>query len=404
MAIMLLSFSLRSIRFSQAVSFLLLLVVPVLFYLDDRLLIGPSLSLSASQSFLVEEFAAVNTSSVVTSKDSHRLPDCEVLVTNHEFNFHYEVLESVMALYPLPPFNHCDHRSLRFTFMINHGHANFPREKSYSWTLYANQTISKNSYYSYVTQGQVRRLREVVRVPRTTYVQPPGFDYIIKVSCYCRLDLEWLQNNTQQHYCVFHETCETVQDSPQAMWLNPHHKRYFLPTLLPRFNSSISSANNSIPINMCIVGSPGRRNYDLLANYLELHNQTDRVRFHNLGWGSLPKVMDPWLDRIQVHSVPGFQAFQERLVHTCHAIVSMLQPSANPDYFHGSRKLSGSIVQAAAYRLPIVLHHDLARLYQGHLAFVEPHGDDQSSFDEAVQRMIHRLEEQLVNEKAILNK
>ena len=325
-----------------------------------------------------------------------KLPDCRVLILNNAFNFHYEVLESILALYPLPevPTGSCNHSSLQFTVAIPHGRVPFQKTKSKSWNEYANTAMMGKNYYSYATEGQSRHLATVLQVPGRDKVGTDGFDYFINASCYCRLpqDLEWLQNSTS-NFCVFHESCEEHKNSSQAMWLNPHHERHFFPSLLPRFEPYAGPKQNQDHHNLCVVGSPSRRNYDYVINYLNtLGNTTTDVHFHNFGWGLLPTSLDAWSHRVTSHSIGNYVEFQRSVVQTCDAIMPLLRPTTQPDYFTGAKKLSGSIVQAAAYKLPIVLHHDLAKLYESHIVDTVTHGDDQESYNDAIQRLLHRLE------------
>ena len=361
---------------------LVLLVIGVMYLSNNRILtpFKPGLAFS-----VVEELVGL----IAT-----KLPDCRILILNHVFNSHYEVLESILALYPLPKVPGCNHSSLQFTVVIPRG-----RVKSESWNEYANTSMMGKNYCSYATEGQSRHLTTVLRVPGGYSVGTDGFDYFINASCYCRLpqDLEWLQNSTS-NFCVFHESCEGYTNSPQAMWLNPHHKRHFFPILLPRFEPLAGPNQSQHHHNLCIIGSPSRRNYDYVINYLNTFgNTTTDIHFHNFGSGLLPASLGAWSHRVTSHSIRNYVEFQRSLVQTCHAILSLLRPSTQSDYFTGTKKLSGSIVQAAAYKLPIVLHHELAKVYQSHIADTVTHGDDQESFNDAIRRLRHRLEKRKMN-------
>lgn len=78
-------------------------------------------------------------------------------------------------------------------------------------------------------------------------------------------------------------------------------------------------------------------------------------------------------------------------------ILGLIDRKHHANYFPGSKKqkLSGSLAQAAAYGLPIVLHEDLEPVYIEQLKSVhtESHSDDPASFQQALDRMTVWLEE-----------
>jgi hypothetical protein len=228
-------------------------------------------------------------------------------------------------------------------------------------------------------------------------------------------DLAWLRNDTDRHFCLFHQSCEDYANSSQAMWLNPHHERHFFPSLLPGKDYLMSARSGSLDTgggaadqittpapnrtehHLCIIGAPSRREYSLVVKYLEQYSISNAlmktpIQFHNFGWGKMPPGMDPWTHRVQQYGIADFEEYQHKIITTCHAILSLLVSTTHPEYFSMDKKLTGSVVQAAAYRLPIVLHTDLAKLYERYVPDAITHGDDQESFNDAIQRLIERLE------------
>jgi hypothetical protein len=325
------------------------------------------------------------------------LPPCRVLVLNHEYNYHYEVLESTMALYPLPRHNqNCSSDLMNFTFalydpgrdgIINRRKASIKHNGS-TWISYA-RTVLHNKTYSYFPH-QLRRYEQVWRVPRKNYTPPTDFDYYIQATCYCKPAYTKVWLASDQHYCLFHEACPQFRESSQAMWVSPHHgSHYFIPTILP----SVSNGTKTQPktLNLCTTGAPDRRNYHLVANFLQLYSKKYRkVKFYNFGKGKIPPVMLNWSHYLEFVRESDYATYQLRLSQTCHAMLAMLQRTTHPEYF--SDKLSGSIAQASAYHLPVLLHADLAKLYEKHLAkplFV--HGDDQESFNEGLEQLVQHL-------------
>jgi hypothetical protein len=62
---------------------------------------------------------------------------CKVLIRNEEVRYHYEVLQSAVALYPLPRLLSCNRSQIKFTI------ANFTTETNASWYEYATQTMAR---------------------------------------------------------------------------------------------------------------------------------------------------------------------------------------------------------------------------------------------------------------------
>jgi hypothetical protein len=310
-----------------------------------------------------------------------RKPDCQVLIDNHQVDFHYFLLESFMALYPLPETPECNHNYLQFTFLIHRSGNPFQRTRAEAWKRYALGSMTQK-YRS------DRIVKSVIWGTAGSSVPFGDFHYIIKASCYCiEEDVAWLSgsNNT---YCVFHEACEAFSSSPKALWLSPHHKQYALPTLLPVF-AHPRPVNGTI--NFCVIGHPTRRNYYLVAHFLKLRNPKD-IFFHNLGWGPKPKAMDGFDHLFARYDEPDFVLFETMVYDLCDVILGLLTQDATPDYFDGpKKKQSGSMLQAIAYKRPMILHEDLTEPYRHHLTDIEVHNDDPDSFVNAMDRILDKL-------------
>lgn len=74
-----------------------------------------------------------------------RKPDYEVLIDNNLVDYHYFLLESFVALYPLPEVETCNHNYLQFTFFINRSKRPFHRKRANSWKEYALTTMKDKS-------------------------------------------------------------------------------------------------------------------------------------------------------------------------------------------------------------------------------------------------------------------
>jgi hypothetical protein len=313
---------------------------------------------------------------------------CKVVVLNQEHNYHYEVLESILAMFPLPKRINCNLTNTSFTFVIADGHEKeFYRLRSESWYDYARSIMIKKVYNA--LEGQHRFLSSVVR--NSSIQDMTGFDYEIRASCYCNneKDISWLLQN-ETRYCIFHEICNnSIANSPRAIGLNPQFNNSFFPSVLPTFNQTRSVDRKTH--HLCIVGEGKRREYSLLSEYLWNHPFYSGLHFHHFGIGNVQRPMKPFAKDITLHPNPNFTEYQYDLYDTCDAVLSLLSRSIHPEYFEGPTKLSGGIVQAAAYGKPILLHEDLATVYQDYLTYVEVHDDNPDSFSLALSRLLDVL-------------
>jgi hypothetical protein len=316
---------------------------------------------------------------------------CQVLVRNDKYSFHYETLESILALYPLPQINSCNLQNTTFTFVIADGHEKeFYRIRSESWYEYAIQTM-RNKQYNLV-DGQVRYLGDVIR-NFSSMSKDRKFHYTIQASCYCRTeeDSQWLSQH-ESHFCVLHEKCNSsmsMSSPSRVVGLNSKFENSFFPNILPKFNQSRSWDN--VTHNLCVIGDVRRRQYKHLSEYFRKYPQSSGLQFHHFGLGSIQGPMKSFQQVITLHPNPNFTEYQYDLYQTCDAILSLLTKSRNSEYFDGPSKLSGGIVQAATYRIPILLHQDLAKLYKKYLHHVEVHDDKYDSFAQAFNRLLARL-------------
>jgi len=333
---------------------------------------------------------------------------CRVLITNQNVDFHYETLESAIALYPLPVSNSCKHSSLKFTIKLSNGRGN-PRlqRKSESWTEYAQQRIMTRVY------GEGRQLVNITFTPSLVldddHNDTASFDYIIDTSCYCDEDRfknqMWLLSDQERHFCVFHthDCAERVQQlAPnQSQWLNPMVPHSYFPKYLPTFqHARVHDPNQH---HLCMLGQAHRKRYELVGYYLQQltrEGQESRLKFHNFGSGPVPKYFRKSVNNqnrtklFEQHIIAEFVAYQENIYDTCDAILSLLTRTHQPQYFINETKLSGNLVQASAYQLPVVVHEDLANGgYRQLLSMIETHTDDADSFVSAVDRLIGRLDE-----------
>ena len=121
-----------------------------------------------------------------------------------------------------------------------------------------------------------------------------------------------------------------------------------------------------------------------------------QISIRLLGQGtSLPSSLQPFApEYVQiVPHVQHFEQFAAAVGCTCDSLVTVLQSRDNQAYF--TTQLTGSLPQAAAYQLPLVVHERLARVYHAFLPpLYETHADDTDSFVRALERLLERRRQQ----------
>jgi hypothetical protein len=214
-------------------------------------------------------------------------PPCQILLDNHHFTYHYFLLESIVAEYPIPALDSCNHARMEFTIIIMKGVNSFQRQRGLSWKKYAETDIINRVY-----KDEESRERIVIDIYGAKYAPDEPFHYVINATCRCSNSTQWLSESSNG-YCVFHEEYPQFADSVQAAWLSPMHKRFFFPNRLPAFHHT---RNWTKAVNLCVIGSPRRRHCVLVANYLSTHPKlnNESLRIHNLGWGQVPAVLEPY--------------------------------------------------------------------------------------------------------------
>jgi hypothetical protein len=164
----------------------------------------------------------------------------------------------------------------------------------------------------------------------------------------------------------------------------------------------------------CVIGNTVRRSYHLLEYFYRYKQEQqgqqdaaagdngDRFSVELLGRGPIPHELAS--HRYVQYRLNSFWHYQWHVAKRCDVILGLVDKAEHGDYFfdtgdhttHASkRKLSGSLPQASAYRIPMVLHEELYDIYRPYLpAHVETHGEDPHGFALAVDRMIAYLDDE----------
>ena len=285
---------------------------------------------------------------------------CRIVVEN-KVDYHYEILESVAMRYPLPwEALGCDGKLVVVDFALTTKKGSDFKGEGVSW----------EDYYLKSVRGQQRIREDGVRVEfgdlvdHRLYQQP--YAAVVDASCDFDQVLPWDERHPNT-FCVFHKTPTRYmfprEQLGRACWLSPLHSScYFIPTDLPEF----PKARQSQKATLCVSGK--NRHHGLLAAALRLTG-LENVELKIYGrWIDKEKPglsaytnLSSW-EHIQE---PSFVDFQRHMA-SCDVILPMIDPQHNPEYFVREKMLSGAVSQAIAYRIPIVLQHELADIYDGH--------------------------------------
>jgi len=358
-----------------------------------------------------------------------QLPPCRVLIQN-SVAWHYEVLESMMhlptemlfgqqLLSPPSSGGDCDRGTLAFDFALasdeEWGHM---EERRAEWIQYF-QTSIVARYDGRVGDGGAgssnrsssnRHHRdynilagELVPYDRTT--ANPKYRVVVEASCYCDQDyIDWVGADDRRR-CMLHRTCNETSDNPNFWSASPYSnppERFFFPYVFPPVDSSAAEREQTTPgrimppYQLCVVGKTKKRNFDFIRNFFregksEFGDQVT-LQLHGRGW--FPNQLKRFRGRVkQTRDTSGFVEYERQIAHECDVILALLEKKSHEQYF--TTTLTGTMPQASAYNVPLVIHEDLAQVYRTYLPdLYETHTDDVDSFVAALDRILGRIHRQ----------
>ena len=302
---------------------------------------------------------------------------CHVVIDNFRYDQHMEVLESIMSkvpLHALPSF--CNTLGITVDFHIS------PHSRSREWAIYANDVMRKQTY-----AGGTRHLGKVYSQAHTT-----NRPYAINVTATCKCSPPFVAalKNDLSLVCMFHDTCPEVADHPRAFWFHPDEPHSFFPNIMPQFERR--SNKRISPYHLCVIGSVRRRNYRMLERFLASSTRRD-FTVVIMGKGVIPSFFKDYHVQTNQSTPASFLDYQLQVATGCDVILALVDRNKNGDYFTKS-KMTGSVVQASAYKHPFVVHKDLLTVYGEYLKdqVVETHTDDPQTFVDALTRLLARLD------------
>lgn len=345
---------------------------------------------------------------------------CRVAISNSK-EFHYEILESIVRFMPLESIRSPDgnepcsrQRPQNETLYVFDFHIVAccnSTKRAESWADYYRQELEnmvvtvdgvRRQYGPLIVHDTSKRTNRV----RMDHCSPPSEMYpvysaVIEATCYCDSGnfkaVRWL-NRSRAHSCLFHDECPLANElfGNRAIWVSPHHPRYLLPTALPKAERLTSPRQRQ---QVCVIGATERRNFRLLAAYLDQSSNSTSFHVAVFGAGDFPGSLLPHGPRIHQIDEPGFVSFHRRIVQECDALLGLITKEMNVDYFLGNtslKKLSGTVPVAIHYKLPLVIHKELAALYGAHwTAPIFSHEDDVASFATAMNEMTKHLNKEI---------
>jgi len=311
-------------------------------------------------------------------------PPCQVKVRNSVMS-HFEVIESVARQFPLkylqlPP--ECDHSNLFFDLSTASD-----KKRSQSFLLYMNDHVLNSTNAVSIDTSLGTPVKRTIQHATTDDLNNRQYHAKIQVSCYCNhRKVAWLHDwlkGDQYHHCIFHERCDKFLDFPRALWVSPHFPRHFIPSSLPQ--PPAQKDNSTDVVTICSVGSTNRREFTLLARFLEKNSENSellsKIRLQFLGGSSLPNVLKPFWEML--HEVQHVNTRNDWLfaasVKGCDVITLMILKEKHGAYFPSSgnftslSKLSGTMPAIIAYHKSFVIPQEMINLYEPYLPLDMPH-------------------------------
>jgi hypothetical protein len=233
--------------------------------------------------------------------------------------------------------------------------------------------------------GGLRRLGEVF-----AQEGKPGATYAINVTATCKCSPEFVDalKTDSSLVCMFHESCPELANHSRAFWFHPNQPHSFFPNIMPRFPRS---SKLQPPYRMCVIGEVARRNYGMLETFLASSDRRD-FTVTIMGKGDVPSFFEKFNVKTNQSSPYSYVDYQRQVATGCDVILALVDRKHNGDYFTRS-KMTGSVVQASAYKHPFVVHKDLHDVYGQYLKdqIVETHSEEPESFAAALTRLLDRL-------------
>jgi hypothetical protein len=390
---------------------------------------------------------ATSSSTTTNNDDSKRA--CHVIIVNAP-DFHYEVIESTVLRYPLPfhKFNCTTSKPIIFDFLLYDNWLGKDGDISagvikpkylnesefWSWNTYFESYLQHNIFDR--IDGTKALMNRVLKYSDMDNKTADEVDARIDVSCeFNQVSMHEVIKDDRL-FCVLHSKCDQCTKlhferscfiSP--MW--PKEQCTFMALDLPKFEKSelmsttTSGHHQIIPMEprhkidtgsdieegnpmyqpdssistmrICIFGR--NRNHTILSNlFAQVPYQKYNATFH-IGGRDIRELSQVYersgidMSKIHIFFEKRYREYY-RNVAQCNIYLPATDPKDRPAHFpSGMKRLTGSIPQVIAYKLPSVMHVELEKIYHEYLvvAPVEVYNDTFESKVKALTRMMERV-------------
>lgn len=246
-----------------------------------------------------------------------------IYIYNH-VNFHFEIIESIILQYPMMIGKKIENPIIYLSFNTN------------------------SSFHNYI----------IKKYPSIKIGIPPRYDYSINCSIYTRS--RRMIKKDEKHFYISHEYNPILVSFKNVFFVFPKRKeRYLSLHYLPFQNETKKNINKPIYIIQGNLNHRFRRNFYLLKLILE-QNYNYPFQIKLIGSGQLPKILQPFQDKIILRNNLNFQEFHREFLDG-YAILPLISKEKQKHYYNF--KLTSTINYAKGYDLKCIMDSDLYNLY-----------------------------------------
>jgi hypothetical protein len=254
----------------------------------------------------------------------------------HSDNYHYEIVPSIIELFPEKILNIRENfKNIEFIIGYNYNNKDF---EEYILETYKNVKFNKLYQLNF-----------------------EEYDYIIYDSVYINRKKIEIKKDSLTEYYILHEICEEYNNIKNVIYLTPLSKKnsHLIPYILPYNN--YKKIKTEIPI-LIIQGEINRRDFTKLSKLME--------KFKNREF--IVKIIGKSIDR----NIPTcLLKYKEKIIYKpnlsyidyhkefldIYAIMPLVEPSFNKKYFQN--KLTSSISYGIGYNLKFFCFESLKIIY-----------------------------------------
>ena len=250
----------------------------------------------------------------------------KTLLIHNDFNFHYEIIESVIVKY-------------REILELN--------EENHDIIVYLNLKHKDPAFMKYI-------LLKYKHLQTNNF--PTSYDYVINCTIYHE-HLKILEKNPSNKKYISHEITNELEKNPNVYFLTPLSKRFFYADILP---FSDIKQSTTVPVYV-IQGNLnlGRRNLNLLKKILDEKHEYDFF-IKLVGRGTLPKELSMYKNKIILKNNLDFINYHKEFLNA-YCILPLITKQTHNAYY--TKKLTSTINYARGYGLKCLIDRELQDIY-----------------------------------------